>query len=258
MIFLQQLLFFTVGLVFGSFFSALSWRYSRGISNARGRSFCDRCKKQIVWYDNIPLISYLILSGKCRNCKKKISSRYPIIEFFTALSFLMIFNYSLSTLQGFSFQGALNLTFYLFVFSILMIILIIDFEHKIIPDHFVFLGIFLVFLFLFLTNSQLLFPNIFAGFFPASLLLLIHIFTRGRGMGLGDVKFAVLGGLIIGLKLCLVWLFLSFLTGGIAGIILILLGRARLKDQIAFGPFLIIGLLFTLLFGNKFLLFLGF
>ncbi|QQG41398.1 MAG: prepilin peptidase [Candidatus Woesebacteria bacterium] len=249
MILLQQLLFILLGLVFGSFYAAFSWRYPRGISNAKGRSFCDSCKKQIFWYDNIPLLSYLFLGGKCRNCKKHISFRYPLIEAFTALGFLCLFN--LFNMNIFLLLYSLS------VFSILILIFIIDFEHKIIPDYFVFLGVLLIFLFLFLTDSRILYPNIFAGFGSAFLLLLIHIFTRGRGMGLGDVKFAVFGGLLIGLKLSLIWLFLSFLTGGIAGIILILGGRARLKDQIAFGPFLVIGLLFTLLFGHELLIFLG-
>lgn len=77
-------------------------------------------------------------------------------------------------------------------------------------------------------------------------------------MGLGDVKFAVMGGIIIGLKFSPIWLFLSFLTGGVAGIILILLGRAALKDRVAFGPFLITGLLLTFVLGSKLLSFLGF
>jgi prepilin signal peptidase PulO-like enzyme (type II secretory pathway) len=83
--------------------------------------------------------------------------------------------------------------------------------------------------------------------------MFIHLFTRGRGMGLGDVKFAVFGGLIVGLKLMPVWLFLAFLTGGIVGSILILARRARLKDQIAFGPFLIVGLVLALIWGKQIL-----
>jgi len=190
------------------------------------------------------------LGGKCRNCKQHISFRYPLIEVFTAFGFLYLFT-------SFS-SNFYHLLYLLSLFSILILIFVIDFEHNIIPDLFVFLGITLIFIFFLLTNNQSLFANIFAGFFSALLLLLIHLFTRGRGMGLGDVKFAVLGGMIVGLKLNLIWLFLSFLTGGIAGIILILIGRAGLKDRIAFGPFLIIGILLTLVFGSKFLFYLGF
>lgn len=232
-----------LGLVFGSFISALSWRYPRGMGIAAGRSICPKCKKQIAWYDNIPLFSFMALGGRCRNCAKKISPRYFIIELTTGIGFLFI-------LKGYTLQGVYSLI----LFCLLEIIFVIDFEHKIIPDIFIFLGIFLVIIFLFLTDSPMIFPNLLAGLISAFLLLMIHLFTDGRGMGLGDVKFAVLGGIVMGLNLCLVWLFLAFLTGGIAGIILILFRRAGIKDQIAFGPFLVISIGLTILIGDKLLL----
>lgn len=254
MLFLQ-LLFISLGLVFGSFIAALSWRYPRGLSVAEGRSICPKCKKQIDWFDNIPLLSYLFLGGKCRYCKKSISTRYPIIEFITALGFLTI---SLALpLQGASFKVLIDLVYALTIFSILVIILVIDFEHKIIPDDFVFFGIGITFIFLLFTNSQFIIQNMFAGILSAFLLLLIHLFTRGLGMGLGDVKFAILGGILVGMRLNLIWLFLSFLTGGITGIILILGKKAGLKDQIAFGPFLVISIGLTFLIGDKLLTYMG-
>jgi prepilin signal peptidase PulO-like enzyme (type II secretory pathway) len=232
---LQSIFLFVLGLIFGSFISALTWRYPKGISIAKGRSICPKCGKQISWYDNIPLLSYIFLGGKCRNCKKKISLRYPIIELATGVGFLLI---------GFQVLP-------LILFCILEIIFVIDLENQIIPDDFIFIGIFLVFLFLLVTNSSFLFPNLLAGFLAASFLLLIHLVTRGRGMGLGDIKFAVLGGLIIGLPLFPIWLFLAFLTGAAVGIILILGKKAGFKSKIAFGPFLVISIPITLLWGQK-------
>lgn len=226
------LLLLVLGLVFGSFFSAFSWRYPRNISIVHGRSFCPKCKEQIKWYDNIPLLSFILLGGKCRKCKKKISWRYPIIESITALGFLLI---------------GMNI-FSLIIFSILFLIFIIDFENKIIPDSLVFLGI-LVSIISFHSPVS----NLLAGFIAAFLLLFIHLITRGRGMGLGDVKFAVLGGMLTGLNLMLIWLFLAFLTGAAVGIILILGRKAGLKDQIAFGPFLILSIPLALIWGQKIL-----
>ncbi|KKR73010.1 MAG: putative type IV leader peptidase/N-methyltransferase [Candidatus Woesebacteria bacterium GW2011_GWA2_40_7] len=118
--------------------------------------------------------------------------------------------------------------------------------------------VFYLLFFSLLSTTHSLYSDLLAGFASASFLLLINLFTKGRGMGLGDVKFAVMGGIIIGLKFSPIWLFLSFLTGGVAGIILILLGRAALKDRVAFGPFLITGLLLTFVLGSKLLSFLGF
>lgn len=238
------------GLILGSFISALSYRYPKNISIARGRSFCPNCKKTIRWFDNIPLISYAFLKGRCRNCKKPISVRYPVIEAATALGFLFI---------GLKFYpDPLSVIYYLTVFCLLVLIFVIDFEHRFIPDDFVFLGILLFIVYSLIVGSNSLFPDIFAGFFSALLLISIHLLTRGHGMGLGDVKFAVFGGMITGVNLFLVWLFVSFLTGGATGIILILAKKAGLKDKIAFGPFLVVGLIVTVLYGNVLLRFVGF
>lgn len=233
--FLPQIFLFIIGLVFGSFISAFTYRYPKKISNIRGRSFCDNCKKQLGWSDNIPLISFLILGGKCRNCGSRISLRYPVIELITGLGFMLI---------GFQI-------FPLILFCVLEIIFVIDLENQIIPDDFIFAGIFLVFLFFIFANSPFLFSNFLAGFFCASFLLLIHLVTRGRGMGLGDIKFALLGGLVVGFPFSPVWLFLAFLTGAVVGIILILSKKAGLKSKIAFGPFLVISIPITLLWGQK-------
>jgi prepilin signal peptidase PulO-like enzyme (type II secretory pathway) len=240
--FLQFLLLSVLGLVFGSFISALTWRYPRGISVSKGRSICPRCKKQIAWFDNIPLVSFILLGGKCRNCKKPISWRYPLTELATAIGFLLI---------------GLNI-YYLLIFCILESIFIIDLENKIIPDSFVFWGVLIAVLYTLYSIPSTLLPSLFAGFSAASLLLLIHLFTKGRGMGLGDVKFAVLGGLIIGEKLFLIWLFLAFLTGAFVGIILILGKKAGLKSQIAFGPFLVLAVPLAFIYGEKILFWLHF
>jgi prepilin signal peptidase PulO-like enzyme (type II secretory pathway) len=239
---MPTVLLFLLGLCLGSFISALSYRYPRSIPFVKGRSFCPKCKEQIAWYDNIPLLSFLLLRGKCRHCKKKISIRYPITELATGIGFVQI---------------GLN-PYWLIIFSLLLLIFIVDMEHQIIPDDFVFIGVTFVLFFSLVTNHQSLFPGLFAGFLAASLLMFLHLFTRGRGMGLGDVKFAVLGGLIVGIKLTYVWLFLSFLTGGLVGIILIIARRAGLKDKIAFGPFLIVGIVLAVLFGDKVLKIVGF
>jgi prepilin signal peptidase PulO-like enzyme (type II secretory pathway) len=143
------------------------------------------------------------------------------------------------------------------IFVILLSIFVIDLEHQIIPDDFVFTGIFVVFVYSLIFNPALLFPGIFAGFAAALFLLILHLSTKGRGMGLGDVKFAVLGGLFVGSRLTPVWLVLAFLTGGMVGAILILSKRAKLKTKIAFGPFLVLGIFLALTVGEKYLSFLG-
>ena len=243
-----DLLFIILGLVIGSFLAAYSYRLPKDISIAEGRSFCPNCKKQIEWYDNIPLISFLLLMGKCRQCHSPISYRYFLIELSTALGFLAI-----SKTSG----DLINLIFMLIMFSILVLIFVIDFENQIIPDNLVFAGILLTFVKLLLVDNRSLFEALLSGFLASSFLFAIHLITKGKGMGLGDVKFAILGGLLMGPKLSFIWLFLSFLTGALVGIILIIGKAAKFKDKIAFGPFLIIGLVATYIWGRN-LLFLIF
>ncbi len=256
---LGYLFLFVLGLVFGSFITALSWRIPREISFVKGRSVCPNCRNKISWYDNIPLLSYIILGGKCRNCKKQISLRYPLIEIATALGFIVIF-YFANTFKGLTLQSVndvFTLTFYLVIFLILLTIFIIDLGYQIIPDSLTFAGISVTFFYLLLTASNSIFNVVFSGFLAATFLLFVHLVTKGKGMGLGDVKFAVLGGMITGLKLMPAWLFLSFLTGAAVGIILILIGKAKMKTKIAFGPFLILGIALTLAFGNNIIRLIG-
>lgn len=231
---------FIIGIIFGSFLAAFTYRFPKGLSNARGRSFCDHCKHQIAWRDNIPLLSFMLLGGRCRDCGKKISWRYPLIELATGIIFAL---------------SAANI-FALAILAILEIIFIIDLEHQLIPDVFVFYGLILSTLVLTLFDISI-FPAFLGGFCASSFLLLIYLATSGRGMGLGDVKFAVLGGVLVGLKLTAIWLFVSFLTGALVGIILILVKKVGLKNKIAFGPFLILAIPLTIIWGGKFLSLLG-
>lgn len=250
-------LIFLLGIVLGSFASVFTYRFPRGIDFVKGRSFCDKCGKRIRWFDNIPLVSYLLLGGKCRDCSKKISPRYPLIEVATALIFLALFGVSLYC-PHFSSPvcywqaglGVLSYPFIILVFLLSIFIFIIDFEKRIIPDELIFISLLLVALFLILGNFKLFYLHLFSALLSAFTLLFLHLVTKGKGMGLGDVKYALVPGLFLGWPLSLVWLFVSFLTGAIVAIILILARRAHGKDKIAFGPFLVFSFVIVALFGN--------
>lgn len=235
-----------LGLIFGSFVNVLIYRLPLGLS-IMGRSYCPKCKTKISWYDNIPLLAFIFLKGKCRHCNGKISFQYPVIEAITALGFIGLYLYFINLgTAGFSY-----LIFLLLVFIIILPIFVTDLIHQIVPDELVYSGIILVFAFLLLTDSQLIFSSLFAGFISASFLLLIHLATRGKGMGLGDVKLAVFIGLFLGLGKLIPWLYLSFLTGAFTGIILILVKKAKFGKPIAFGPFLILGMACAYFWGEK-------
>ena len=215
-----------------------------------GRSKCPECGAKISWLDNIPVLSFLLLRGKCRNCRKEISWRYPTIEIGFALVFLSLvvasrgcfFNKIVESNPVCGWSNALGMLSYLFylLLSILFItVFVIDLRNKIILDQLSFLGLLLVVISLLLFRGNVFFLNMLVGFVSAAFLLLIHLLTRGRGMGLGDVKFAIFTGALLGWPASLVWMFLAFLTGALVGIILVLRGSAKLKSQIVFGPFLV-------------------
>lgn len=218
-----------IGLVLGSFIGAVSYRMPRKMGFIKGRSFCDNCKKSLRWFDNIPAFSYLLLGGKSSCCRKKISIRYPLIEITSGIGVFIIY---------FLTQNI----FFVLLFFVLLLILVIDLENQIIPDELSFLV---------LLGGILYFPTfdkLFSGFFFSFLILLIYLLTKGRGMGLGDVKLTIGLGTWLGVSRGFTFLFLSFLTGGVIASILLLTGKAKMKTKIAFGPFLIIGFLITLIY----------
>lgn len=247
------------GLVFGSFISALSYRTIRGVSIFKGRSFCDNCKKKINWYDNVPIISFLLLKGKSRCCGKPISIRYPLIEFFTMTSFLLsgiFYNRCISGSPICVFKdlyGGISLFVVLTVNVFLITVFITDLEHKIIPDAFVFIPYCILLFLLIYFNPDYSYANLFLSFGIASFFLFVHLLTKGKGMGLGDVKLALLPPIILGWPYSIIWLFLSFIIGAVVGILLILFGKAKFGKQIPFGPFLIATYFLVLFWGSKFL-----
>lgn len=221
------LLLALLGLAFGSFIGAFTYRVVRKIDFVKGRSFCDLCDKSLYWYHNIPLFSYVFLRGKSACCGGKISARYFLIELAGGLGVPLVYYFS-------------NNIFLAILYLLLLTIFVIDLENQIIPDTLSFL----VLLVAILTNFS--FEKLFSGFVFSLFLLLVHLITKGKGMGLGDAKLALGLGLWLGLEKGFIWMVISFLTGGIIASILLLAQKAGLKTKIAFGPFLIFGFLATI------------
>lgn len=252
-----------VGLAVGSFIGAFTYRFPKGISVAQGRSFCPHCKAKIVWYDNIPILSYLFLGGKCRNCGGKISLRYPAIEGAVALGFLYLYtfpcspgSYEIACIWNNSLGGA-YLPFIFFVFSVLVTIFVIDLESQTIPDSLVFTLFVTTSLILILNQNLNLFIHLASGFVAALFLLFLFLITRQKGMGLGDVKLALFAGTFLGFPGSLTWLFASFIMGAIVGLLLILVKKASFGKHIPFGPFLVVSFFIVLVLGDSLLNWLG-
>lgn len=235
--------FFAFGAIFGSFLNVIIDRLPKGDSIVFGRSYCDNCKKTILWMDLIPIVSYLLLSGKCRFCHKHISFYYPLVEITAGLLFLQCV--LLST-------NVITLLYSLFIVSTLLIIFFADLKYGIIPFAAVIPGVGIALLYLFLFVPSLLVPALFSSLGAFLFFFLIFFVTRGRGMGFGDVVYAGYMGLLLSYPAILFGLYLSFLTGALVSLILILTGRKRLHgDTIPFGPFLVFGTVILFFYSNE-------
>lgn len=248
---IMEILFVVLGLCFGSFIGAYTFRTIKGVSIYKGRSRCFHCQRDLYWYDNIPLLSYVILAGKCRFCNERIGFREPLIEFSCTILFLLVLLridhlvYVLPWTQNLGIVGAI--LYSLVLVSLLLSVFITDIEHYIILDEVVFLGWLVTILFFLLSASPLLFVYLLSGFSASLFLLILHIVTYGNGMGLGDVKLALFVGTVLGPYYTLVWLMASFISGAVLGVLLLALGKAHLGKKIAFGPYLVVSCICVLL-----------
>ncbi len=244
----MQWLVFLFGLAVGSFLNVVIYRLPRDLGFVRGRSFCPKCKHKISWFDNVPLLSFVILKGRCRFCHSPISWRYPLVELTTALLTFQIFNLQFSIYNQFSIFQFLNLILTLILFWGLIAVFFIDLEHQIIPDEIISPLIIIFLLKVLLTGNWSCLLTAISSFL---FFYLIFLITKGKGMGFGDVKLAFLMGLVLGFPKIIVAFYLAFLTGAFLGIILIIVGKAKLKQKIAFGPFLVSATAIAYLWGEK-------
>jgi len=235
---------FIFGLVFGSFFNVCIYRLPLGMSVAFPPSHCPACDHALSPLDLVPVASYLVLRGKCRYCGGRISLWYPLVELLTGIIFLLIYRrYGLS----------ISSLYYIILASFLIIISYIDIDHGIIPDRLVLAGLAAGVAIQLLTAPRPL-ADAALGFLAGGLPLLGLAVVSNGGMGGGDIKLAAMFGWYLGWKLTLLALFAGFLSGGVYGIALVLAGRRKLKGgTIPFGPFLALGAMTALLFGQEIL-----
>lgn len=254
------IIFFTFGLIIGSFLNVVVYRINL-TETLLGRSHCPHCKKTIRWYDNIPVLSFALLGAKCRDCRKKISWIYPIVEILVGITFAFLgTKFFVLTDQG----TWLVSFYYLVIASILIVILIYDFLYLEIPSIVLWTGvIFAVFCNLLLDwqrgnfsgniLASLTVSGILAGFLAFVVFFALSFFSREKIMGMGDAYFVILLGLILGWPKILLGLFLAFAFGAVCGIILILFKKKKMSSQVPFAPFLVIGTVVAMFYANPIL-----
>jgi len=235
---------FLLGAVTGSFLNVCIYRLPLDQSIISPGSRCMACGTAIRWFDNIPIISWLLLRGRCRACSAGFSIRYPLIELLTAC---------LATLLFLRFGPSLEFIIYFFFSASLIVVTFIDFDHQIIPDEISLPGIGLGFLASFFLQepgwlSSLL--GIAAGWGSLALVFYAYLWLTGReGMGGGDAKLLAMLGAFLGLKAVPFIIFTSSLVGSVVGLTTMALQRKGRHLAIPFGPYLAFGALLYLFFG---------
>ena len=241
---------FILGGLWGSFANVCIHRLPQNKGVVSGRSYCTKCKKKIIWYDNIPIFSYLLLEGKCRKCKKTISFQYILVEAISALAFLGIY----------LFYGiTLTTVFIIILFLSFLIIFFIDLKHYIIPDVLTFPMMALGFLKSFDPNLNPIFSNyinsLIGGLFGYGIIWLLIFFykqiRKKEGMGLGDAKLLAVIGFWFGWSSIPFVIFFSSIIALIFVLPNLINKTKKMSSEIPFGPHIIIAAIFYLFLQDK-------
>jgi leader peptidase (prepilin peptidase) / N-methyltransferase len=230
------------GLMFGSFATVVAHRLPRGDSFATGRSRCPHCGGQIAAYDNIPILSWILLRGRCRHCEAPISARYPLTELAMAALFA-----ATVLILGTDDWGELALG--LMLSALLVIVTLTDLERRIIPNKVLLAGVIAGVAVAAVADPGSLGSRAIAALGAGGFLFLVAL-AYPRGMGMGDVKLAAVMGIYLGRAVAPA-LLIGFAAGAIVGLVLIARrGPAARKQAVPFGPFLALGGIVALWYGN--------
>lgn len=254
----SNLIYFLVffgGTLIGSFLNVIIWRLPRE-EKITGRSHCVHCGHKLSAWELIPILSFIFLLGRCRDCRKKISWRYPLIELIAGFLTLYAFWHQ----QAYDFSSYLILLRRLLIIYTLLAVFVVDLEHFLILDKIIFPPIFALLavnLFLdihslrpFLSPYNRFLPGLWSAGLAALPFFLLWRFSKGRWMGFGDVKLALFLGVAFGWPLIVVNLLLGIFAGGLVAIILLLFGKKTFGDKVALGTFLSLAGIVTVFYGN--------
>lgn len=238
------------GLIVGSFLNVCIFRMPREKSIVAPRSFCPKCRTPIKWYDNVPLFSYIVLLGKCRECKRRIPIQYPLVEIISAVASVFTF---------YHFQAwTPYLIYYLLLISPLIIVTFIDLPHLIIPDLISIPGIFVGAASQFILmhggwldiGKDVLLGIVVGGGFLAIVGFSYEWLKKREGLGGGDIKLAAMLGAFFGWKGVIFILLMSSVLGSVVGILFLVIYRKGLKYAIPYGPFLAAAAIIYLFWGD--------
>lgn len=236
---------FIFGIIMGSFYNVCIYRIPNSMSVIKPHSHCENCSHTLAPLDLIPVLSWILLKGKCRYCRAPISIRYPLIELSTGILFVLL---------CFKFQLTWPLLLYLIFVSILILVAFIDIDHRIIPDRFVIMGVIIGIISLFIPMISWQ-DALFGGLIGGGSLLLIdltgRILFKKEGMGFGDVKLMGMAGIFLGVQRTIVSLLAAVWVAAIVGIVVLRKRKDDTDHYMPFGPFLAAGCVFSIFLGKE-------
>lgn len=243
--FLFYIATFCFGLIIGSFLNAVIYRLYYGYSLG-GFSFCPSCRHRLSARDLIPLLSFIVLRGKCRYCGHHISWQYPSVEAVTGTLFVLFVNQAIQAGTGW-----FVLIFNLITASVLLVIFTFDFRYYLIPDVAVLIGASCALAFRLISGGAypisdgLLGVLVVAGFFG-----ILYLISKGKWIGFGDVKLGIFLGMLLGLAPSLMMLLVAYVSGAMVGVVLVITGKRSMQGMLPFGTFLSAAAIIMMLWGN--------
>ena len=242
------IIFLLFGLIIGSFLNAVVYRLN-AVESLLERSHCPHCKKTVRWFDNVPLLSFILLSARCRDCGEKISWQYPIVELTTGIVFALLGNYFFNLADASSW---LLTAYYLVIFSILLIIFVYDLKYMEIPMLILWIGVGVSLVYFVFSDWQSFhaatsildlrtISGLLGGLVAGGFFFALAAYSKETWMGYGDAYLGILAGLVVGWPNIWGALLLSFTIGALISVGLIALRKKTMKSQVPFAPFLITG-----------------
>lgn len=242
----MTIIFLILGLIIGSFLNAVVYRLN-AVESLLERSHCPHCKKTVRWFDNVPLLSFILLSAKCRDCGEKISWQYPLVELTTGVMFALIGSYFFNVEMVASWMPTI---FYLVIFSILLVIFVYDLKYMEIPMLVLWIGVALATAYLVFADWQSfssavhyidlqLVSGLIGGAVAFGFFFALSFYSKETWMGYGDAYLGLLVGMIVGWPTILATLMLAFVIGATVSVGLIIFSKKTMKSQVPFAPFLV-------------------
>lgn len=236
-----------LGLCVGSFLNVVIYRIPNNMNLAYPASHCPKCQEKIKWYDNIPVLSYIFLGGKCRHCKEKITVRYLLVEVLNALLWLL-------SAYVFWKESAVYSIVIMLVSSVLICITFIDIEHLIIYDRFQIMLLILAIIAIFFDKRVNLDSKLIGFIFGALFFMIMHVgakvVLKKDGLGGGDVKLAAICGLLLGFDRGFVAIIIASVMGSVVLLIVNRIRKDKKSQEYPFAPFIVLGVMISLYIGQ--------